>query len=125
MLRTSLMVGVLLTVACAQAQNPAPHQAFINIARDLSADAMAGRAPGTAGSAAARAYLLDAIETMGLAPFAVEPGSEIGRAPLAASYLHAFPRSATLESGEFVQLADGVNLLFFVPEGRDDCVFRC
>ncbi len=114
--RLSLIFSVLCLAACQPeaTDGPRPYQSFIEITKHLSSDEMAGRAPGTPGSELARAYLLEMIESMGLEPFSANAASSEEN-----PYLHVFERSRTGESGERVELSDGINILFEIP-GRSD-----
>lgn len=79
---------------------------YIDVARVLSADDMAGRAVGTEGSRRARQYLLEKI-------------GELGVQPVGDAFEHPFPRERNGASGEAESLPGGVNLLFRV-DGRTD-----
>lgn len=66
--RPLLLLGSVLLCGAAPAADPAPRQ-LIEDVRILSADDMAGRFPGTPGSAKARAYLVNRLRAIGVKPF--------------------------------------------------------
>lgn len=111
-------IGALCLAACADdvQEKPLAHQAFIEITKDLSTDEMAGRAPGTPGSKKARAYLLQTIASMGFEPLT----ANLSAMPQANPYLQVFSRTRTNESGEVIELPDGVNILFAIPRSGNN-----